>query len=218
VNTATSTVPTTAPADRFRCESAVPDPPRDPAGRKQYWEDTVAEAVAELRRRLASQFDQKSFEALQMILDLEKTRLRHKAPVAGTQVGGGRWADGLEPLPLYAESDRDFALKKVEKKDEDLTPPVAPATLSVPERVDEPVPSPNTHAAQENDVPLNTPSPERGGSRGVGSSAPHGIDSRKKEEVGPDGLTADQRSWIQEGHDYYNRPAAARDAGVRLLW
>jgi len=74
-----------------------------------------------------------------MILDLEKTRLRHKAPVAGTQVGGGRWADGLEPLPVYAESDRDFALKKVEKKDEDLTPPAAPATLSVPERVDDTV-------------------------------------------------------------------------------
>ena len=137
MNTATVT-PTSAPADRFRCESDVPDPPRDPAGRKQYWEDTVAEAVAELRRRLASSRDEKSFQALQMILDLEKTRLRHKAPVAGTHVGGGRWADGLEPLPVYTESDREFAMKKVEAKDEDPTPPASVvAPLVVPEAVSE---------------------------------------------------------------------------------
>ena len=80
MNTATQTPPRTEPADRFRCEADVPDPPRDAAGRKQYWEDTVAEAVAELRRRLASGRDEKSFQALQMILDLEKTRLRHNAP------------------------------------------------------------------------------------------------------------------------------------------
>ena len=127
MTTATQTAPITAPADRFRCEADVPDPPPDAAGRKQYWEDTVAEAVAELRRRLASTRDEKSFQALQMILDLEKTRIRHKAPVAGTQTGGGRWADGLEPLPVYdAESDREFALKKAEPKTEDLTPPAAP--------------------------------------------------------------------------------------------
>ena len=80
VNTATQAAPITDQADRFRCEADVPDPPRDAAGRKQYWEDTVAEAVAELRRRLASGRDEKSFQALQMILDLEKTRLRHNAP------------------------------------------------------------------------------------------------------------------------------------------
>ena len=86
VNTASQTPHTTAEADRFRCEAEVPDPPSDAAGRKQYWDDTVAEAVAELRRRLASTRDEKSFQALQMIVDLEKTRLRHKAPVAGTEV------------------------------------------------------------------------------------------------------------------------------------
>ena len=58
VNTAPAT-PVTDLADRFRCESDVPDPPPDAAGRKQYWEDTVAEAVAELRRRLASSRDEK---------------------------------------------------------------------------------------------------------------------------------------------------------------
>ena len=71
MTTATQPSPTTEPADRFRCESDVPDPPLDAAGRKQYWEDTVAEAVAELRCRLASTRDEKSFQALQMILDLE---------------------------------------------------------------------------------------------------------------------------------------------------
>ncbi len=139
MNTATQTTPTTEQADRFRCEADVPDPPRDAAGRKQYWEDTVAEAVAELRRRLASRHDDKSFQALQMILDLEKTRIRHKAPVAGTQTtqtGGGRWADGLEPLPVYnAESDREFALKKSEPKKEDLTPPASAAPTVVEETV-----------------------------------------------------------------------------------
>ena len=75
----------------------MPDPPRDAVGRKQYWEDTVAEAVAELRRRLASGRDEKSFQALQMILDLEKTRLRHKAPVAGTEVSGG-YSSPLRPM------------------------------------------------------------------------------------------------------------------------
>jgi len=167
VTTATQTAPTTELADRFRCESEVPDPPRDAAGRKQYWEDTVAEAVAELRRRLASQFDQKSFEALQMILDLEKTRLRHKAPVAGTQLGGGRWADGLEPLPVYTESDREYALKKEEPKTEDLTPPAAPATLSVPERVEDTV-------AEEPTLPTSPRRGEVGGDaagRGAGSPA-----------------------------------------------
>ena len=34
---------------------------------------------------------------LQMIVDLEKTRLRHKAPVAGTQVES-RWSSGLGSL------------------------------------------------------------------------------------------------------------------------
>ena len=192
MNTASQTAPVTEVADRFRCESDVPDPPRDPAGRKQYWEDTVAEAVAELRRRLASTRDEKSFQALEMILDLEKTRLRHKAPVAGTHVGGGRWADGLEPLPVYTESDREFALKKVEAKDEDLAPPasvVAPPV--VPETVSEEPVLPTSPrrgevgceatgrgatsqtdplpAHPQPDVLLNTPSPERGGGRGVGS-------------------------------------------------
>ncbi len=88
---------TTEEADRFRCEVEVPDSPRDSAGRKQYWEDTVAEAVGELRRRLASGHDETAFQALQMILDLEKARIRHKAPVAGTQVGGG-YSSPLWPL------------------------------------------------------------------------------------------------------------------------
>ena len=188
MNTATAT-PTTELADRFRCESEVPDPPRDAAGRKQYWEDTVAEAVAELRRRLASTRDEKSFPALQMIVDLEKTRLRHKAPVAGTETGGGRWADGLEPLPVYnVESDREFALKKEEAKTEDLTPPAAPATLSVPERVEDevvgevarlsesetPAPTRRVGLRQSDDGVLNTPSPERVGSSPPQPPAPHG--------------------------------------------
>ena len=62
------------------------------------------------------------------------------------------------------------------------------------------------------DVLLNTPAPDRA----VGSSVPPRIDPR--EGVGPDRLTADQRAWIQEGHDYYDRLDAARDAGARLLW
>ena len=156
---ATQPPPPTATADRFRCEAEVPDPPRDAAGRKQYWEDTVAEAVAELRRRLASTRDEKSFQALQMIVDLEKTRIRHKGPVAGTQVSGSY----SSPLPPLEPFDG--------KKAEDLTPPAAPATLSVPERVEEPVPSPDGCGAPENAAPLNTPAPERGGGRGVGSSA-----------------------------------------------
>ena len=139
--TATQTTPATDLADRFRCESDVPDPPRDSAGRKQYWEDTVAEAVAELRRRLASTRDEKSFQALQMILDLEKTRLRHKAPVAGTEVVGGGYSSPLPPM-------EPFELKKTE----DLTPPAAPATLSVPERVEETVA----------DAPILPTSPRRG--------------------------------------------------------
>ncbi len=114
MNTAAQTPPITELADRFRCESEVPDPPRDAAGRKQYWEDTVAEAVAELRRRLASSRDEKSFQALQMILDLEKTRLRHKAPVAGTEVDGGGYTSPLPPMEQFEG-----------KKAEDLTPPVA---------------------------------------------------------------------------------------------
>ena len=173
MTTATQTPPATELADRFRCEADVPDPPRDAAGRKQYWEDTVAEAVAELRRRLASTRDEKSFQALQMIVDLEKTRLRHNAPVAGTQAtqtGGGRWADGLEPLPVYTQCDREFALKKAEPKAEDLTPPAAPATLSVPEKVEAEVVGEDGRQ-QNDDGVLNTPSPERGGGRGVGSSA-----------------------------------------------
>ena len=143
MTTATHTAPAPATdlADRFRCESDVPDPPRDPAGRKQYWEDTVAEAVAELRRRLASGCDEKSFQALQMILDLEKTRLRHKAPVAGTEVSGGGYTSPLPPM-------EPFELKKTE----DLTPPAAPATVVAPAVV------PETVA----DEPILPTSPRRG--------------------------------------------------------
>jgi len=148
VNTATHTPPHTETADRFRCESEVPDPPRDAAGRKQYWEDTVAEAVAELRRRLASTRDEKSFQALQMILDLEKTRLRHKAPVAGTQVSDG-YSSPLPPMEPCVPGGRSEGPKK---EDLNLIPPAAPATLSVPERVEETV-------AEEPTLPT---SPRRG--------------------------------------------------------
>lgn len=86
----------TEEADRFRCEVEVPDPPRDPAGRKQYWDDAVAEAVTELRKRLRSGRDDESFQALRAILELEKTRMRHQAPLAGTPVGG--YATPLRPL------------------------------------------------------------------------------------------------------------------------
>ena len=172
MNTATAT-PVTEQADRFRCETEVPDPPSDAAGRKQYWEDTVAKAVAELRRRLASTRDEKSFQALQMIVDLEKTRLRHKEPVAGTEVGGGY----SSPLPPMEQLEG--------KKTEDFVPPAASSTLSVPERVEDevvrdlarlaesetPEPTRRVGLRQSDDVPLNTPSPERGGGRGVGSSA-----------------------------------------------
>ena len=176
MNTATTT-PVTELADRFRCEADVPDPPRDPAGRKQYWEDTVAEAVAELRRRLASGRDEKSFQALQMIVDLEKTRIRHKAPVAGTQTtqtGSGRWADGLEPLPVYnAESDREFALKKVEPKKEDLTPPASAA----PTVVEETVP----------DAPVLPTAPRRGEvgceAAGRGATSPALADGSRQTEL-----------------------------------
>ena len=140
MTTATQAPPVTASADRFRCESDVPDPPADAAGRKQYWEDTVAEAVAELRRRLASTRDEKSFQALEMILDLEKTRIRHKAPVAGTEASGSY----SSPLPPMEPFDG--------KKDEDLTPADAPATLSVPERV----------ADTPADAPVLPTSPRRG--------------------------------------------------------
>ena len=150
MNTATQTPPATELADRFRCESEVPDPPRDAAGRKQYWEDTVAEAVAELRRRLASTRDEKSFQALQMILDLEKTRLRHKAPVAGTEVRG--YSSPLPPMEQCVPGGRYDGPKKAEAKTADLTPPAAPATLSVPERVEETVA----------DAPTLPTSPRRG--------------------------------------------------------
>ena len=198
MTTATQSAPITEQADRFRCEAEVPDPPGDAAGRKQYWEDTVAEAVAELRRRLASTRDEKSFQALQMIVDLEKTRLRHKAPVAGTEVAS-RWSPGMGSM-----ADSTFDGGRVPGQD-DLTPPAAPATLSVPERVEDevvgevagltesemlapsrrvglrrnddlresetPAPTRRVGLRQNDDAPLNTPSPERGGGRGVGSSA-----------------------------------------------
>ena len=82
-----------------------------------------------------------------------------------------------------AESDREFALKKSEPEKEDLTPPAAPATLSVPERVAEPVPPADTHCAQENDVRLNTPSPGRGGGWGVGSFFPGQIRFRSIPDI-----------------------------------
>ena len=138
MTTATQTAPATDLADRFRCESDVPDPPRDAAGRKQYWDDTVAEAVAELRRRLASTRDEKSFQALEMILDLEKTRLRHKAPVAGTEVSGGGYSSPLPPMEQCVPGGHE---PKKEANNENFTPPatvVAPAV--VPETVaEEPV-------------------------------------------------------------------------------
>ncbi len=191
----TATVPTEV-ADRFRCESDVPDPPRDPAGRKQYWEDTVAEAVAELRRRLASTRDEKSFQALQMILDLEKTRIRHKEPVAGTQVET-RWSSGLGSMedslssggrvpekedltpPALASRDREgVASREGEAPAEPPTPlasrarqgvgTLPPAEMPLPggRGSPEPMPLPGGRGSPDND----TPSPGRGGGRGVGSS------------------------------------------------
>ncbi len=171
MNTTTQTPPRTEAADRFRCASDVPDPPRDAVGRKQYWEDTVAEAVAELRRRLASSRDEKSFQALQMILDLEKTRIRHKEPVAGTKVET-RWS-GLGSMEDSTSSGGKYqGPKAVEAKTEDLTPPALASrdregVASLPPAE---MPLPGGRGSPDNAVPSNTPSPERGGGRGVGSS------------------------------------------------
>jgi len=170
VNTAAAT-PTTEQADRFRCEAEVPDPPRDAAGRKQYWEDTVAEAVAELRRRLASGRDEKSFQALQMILDLEKTRLRHKAPVAGTEVSGG-YSSPLPPMEQCIPGGRYEGPKKVENKDEDLTPPASAAPAVVSETVA--------------DAPVLPTSPRRGevgcDATGRGAASPALADGSRQTE------------------------------------
>ena len=145
----------------------VPDPPRDAAGRKQYWEDTVAEAVAELRRRLASRHDDKSFQALQMILDLEKTRLRHKAPVAGTEVET-RWSAGLGSLEDSTSSGGRYAgPEKVEKKDEDLTPPVLASRGrqgAASWEGEAPAEPPTTHAARP--IPMHIPVKLQDGIRG----------------------------------------------------
>ncbi len=160
MNTATQTAPTAAPADRFRCESDVPDPPRDPAGRKQYWEDTVAEAVAELRRRLASTRDEKSFQALQMILDLEKTRLRHSAPVAGTEVSGG-YSSPLPPMEQCIPGGRYEGPKNAEAK----TGP-HPVAAQPPSPCD---PEPVAQAGEGSVLPPLSPVPaERGTSEGEG--------------------------------------------------
>jgi hypothetical protein len=78
--------PRTPVADRFRHECDVPDPPPSPRGRQQYWDDAVFEAVAELRKRLRSQDAKTALEALEMIIDLEKTRIRHNKLVSGTHV------------------------------------------------------------------------------------------------------------------------------------
>ena len=143
MNTATAT-PITEQADRFRCEVDVPDPPRDAAGRKQYWEDTVAEAVAELRRRLASGRDEKSFQALEMIVDLEKTRLRHKAPVAGTEVET-RWSSGLGSM----EDSTSSGGKYQGPKKEDLTPPALASRDRQEVASSPPMPLPGGRGSQE---------------------------------------------------------------------
>ena len=144
MNTATQTPHTTAEADCFRCESDVPDPPRDAAGRKQYWEDTVAVAVAELRRRLASTRDEKSFQALQMIVDLEKTRLRHKSPVAGTEVES-RWSSGLGSMEDSTSSGGKYeGPKKAEAKTEasaTVLPDAPSLTLPAPTEPEPPPPA-----------------------------------------------------------------------------
>ena len=104
----TTRPPATDVGDRFRCEAEVPDPPADAAGRKQYWEDTVAEAVAELRKRLRGTSDERSLEALTLIVDLEKARMRHKEPVAGTKPAPVPYVSPLSPLPpLWDERPRE---------------------------------------------------------------------------------------------------------------
>ncbi len=129
-------------ADRFRCESDVPDPPRDPVGRKQYWEDTVAEAVAELRRRLASTRDEKSFQALQMIVDLEKTRLRHKAPVAGTEVET-RWSSGLGSMEDSTSSGGKYEGPKKSEPEALATVLHDAPSLALPARIEPEPPLPS---------------------------------------------------------------------------
>ena len=144
VNTVPQAAPVTDLADRFRCEADVPDPPADAAGRKQYWEDTVAEAVAELRRRLASTRDEKSLQALQMILDLEKTRLRHKAPVAGTEVET-RWSSGLGSMEDSTSSGGKYQGPKESEPEASATvlpdaPSLAPPAPTEPPLLSYPFP------------------------------------------------------------------------------
>ena len=150
MNIATRAAPITESADRFRCESEVPDPPRDAAGRKQYWEDTVAEAVAELRRRLASTRDEKSFQALQMIVDLEKTRLRHKAPVADTEVSA--YSSPLPPMEQCVPGGR--APKKSEPAASATVLPDAPSP-TLPTRTEPAAPPPRRYRYVQ--YPLDAP-------------------------------------------------------------
>lgn len=138
--TATSpgqTAPRTPEADRFGRLVDVPDPPASPKGRKRYWDDTVQEAVAELRRRLASTREAVVTMALLAIIDLEKTRMRHGGTISGTRVPhlpdiDDDWgnplppAKGEAPEPGLAAGD-EGAVEPIPQVEEP-TPPVVPIT------------------------------------------------------------------------------------------
>ena len=80
----TATQPHNRVSPYLDAPNPLPTPPATPEAREQVLADAVFAAILTLQRLLAHTDPQVAFKATAMILDFEKTRLRHGRPVVGT--------------------------------------------------------------------------------------------------------------------------------------
>jgi len=140
---------------------APPAPPTDTRGRYEFVSDAVLRAVAAVTRLLDDDDPAVVLKAAKMILDVEKTRMRH-----GREVHGAPNPESVERREMFGPLPSKAIPVKIEYKDdfddeeEDFDDPPASRPC---EGVGSPRPAPSQGRLATSDSPAEPPDPPNSG-------------------------------------------------------